>query len=231
MVRLMRGKACLKVERWVPITLALPLALVFAINMIAVLPEPYGFEAASKGESRYPVNLDLVQVETVSLQRIDREPPGALERPFPVPQGEIEPIHLGAVQDADFGFPSSAGSRPAPAIGSEKGASRADRPESSAAISGVLPIEFDLRGGLKDDSGVQIRKAIRTAGRELGEVDLRIDNNLAIFASREQIARILPQRSRAVERMEGDFVRLSALRDVGVNLRYDATADQLVLVE
>lgn len=107
----------------------------------------------------------------------------------------------------------------------------APRAESTVGPGGMMDLDFDLAAGPEDDDTIQLQMQVQLGDDVLGPVEIRIDTNSSIYVAREDMLAILPVPVRAAERLEGEFVELASLRDAGVDLRYDATADRLVLVQ
>ncbi len=105
------------------------------------------------------------------------------------------------------------------------------RASTSASDNGVLDIAYDLDAGPGSDGSVTISKRLRRNGASLGPLKLQVDRNSGLYASRADLARMLPAKAAQIDRLDGDFLSLSRLRQAGVNLRYDAARDELVVQE
>ncbi len=111
--------------------------------------------------------------------------------------------------------------------------SRAPEVDTVDLASGqsMLQLDFDLSAGPEDASSLEVVKDLQVAGEVLGALTVTIDENSSLYVSRDAVLAMLPERSTRVQRLEDEYVTLSRLRDFGVDLRYDALRDRLVLVE
>jgi len=99
----------------------------------------------------------------------------------------------------------------------------------NANDANVLDINYDLLAGPGSSGAVEISKRLRRGDASLGPLKLQVDRNAGLYASRADLARMLPARAAQIDRLDGDYLSLSRLREAGVNLRYDAAHDELVL--
>lgn len=201
------------------------LALGFAIFGIdslitarAMQPDPFG----------YPVRL-IIPEPIVEIAR----------RPPPVLLGENVALVKAAL--AEKGDP---GLRP---LRSEAGAferafgeapqrtARAAQfaPPPAPGRSGMLDIDFNLKGGAQSPRTITVRKPVAIAGAASGNLSLRIDGAARIYANKAEVATLLEGRSDKSERIRTasgeEFVSFDQLRDLGVNIRYDPSADRIVI--
>ena len=99
-----------------------------------------------------------------------------------------------------------------------------------ARIPGIIPVKYNLGGGAEAGDAIELEKPVSIAGAEAGRIALRIDGNAKVFAEGRAVAALLAARGRAVPEGVGNgFVSLEALRALGVEVRYDAARDRLVL--
>lgn len=105
------------------------------------------------------------------------------------------------------------------------------RPPAGTNGDAMLQLDYDLVAGPGSDGSVQISRDLRRGSASLGALTLQIDRNAALYASRADLVRMLPTRAAQLQRLDGEFVPLSRLRQAGVNLRYDAARDELMLLD
>lgn len=99
--------------------------------------------------------------------------------------------------------------------------------------SGMLDIDFTLKGGADSAKAINVRKPVAVAGAVSGNLSIRIDGAARIYARRSEVASLLEGKSDKSERIRtasgDDFVSFEQLRDLGVDIRYDPSADRIVI--
>jgi|GEM_PF-2541749 len=100
---------------------------------------------------------------------------------------------------------------------------------ANAKDSNVLDITYDLLAGPGSAGAVEISKPLRRGDASLGALRMQVDRNAGLYASRADLARMLPSMAAQLGRMDSEYLALSRLREAGVKLRYDAARDELVL--
>lgn len=100
--------------------------------------------------------------------------------------------------------------------------------------SGMLRIDFDLQGGAESPRAVSVDKPVAIGNATNGKLAIRIDGAAQIFANRGQLASLLdssaPGKAQAIRGASTDeFMSFTQLRDLGVNIRYDPSADRIVI--
>ena len=88
----------------------------------------------------------------------------------------------------------------------------------------VMEMDFHLARAAPAGATL-IRKDVFRAGQRIGEVELTIDGGARIFVSRASIERLFPDR---LGTGEGDTIALAAMRERGIDLRYDPVGDVMV---
>ncbi len=212
------------------LALALPLLVVAVAMAYAMMPERYRpFSLSLSGAQEYPVRIDLGEVDSIAFSGTItvREDDGGYD---PVVAEIAAKLSAeGRLSDEEFEaiFRGMLGP-----IEDERAAIAAV-PPANATIGpgGMMDLDFDLAAGPEDDDTIHLQMQVQHGNNVLGPVEIRIDTNSSIYVARDEMLAILPAPVRAAERLEGEFVELASLRDAGVDLRYDATADRLVLVQ
>jgi hypothetical protein len=212
------------------LALALPLLVVAAAMSYAMMPETYRpFTISLPGAEKYPVRIDLNEVEAIAFTG---------SSPVQLEEEEFDPVVAeiaaqlsaeGRLSDEEFAaiFRGMLG----PARDREPALATVPRANPTIGPGGMMNLDFDLAAGPQDDDTIQLQMQVQHGDDLLGPVEIRIDTNSSIYVARKDMLAILPTPVRGAERLEGEFVELARLRDAGVNLRYDATADRLVLVQ
>jgi hypothetical protein len=99
-----------------------------------------------------------------------------------------------------------------------------------ARMPGVIALDYNLSGGAQAGDAIELDKPVVVAGAEAGRIVLRIDGNARVYAQGRRVVALLAARGGAVPKGIGDdFVSLEALRALGVEVRYDAARDRLIL--
>jgi hypothetical protein len=131
------------------------------------------------------------------------------------------------------GFEPAAGPiEPMPAV--EQGPSVQGR--RPTVLDGLLPVSFNLSDPDEPDrSSIQVRKNVRFNGMDAGPATILIGGGSALSISREDLRMLLSAARRAdlVETLatgeNQPFVRFDEVRRAGLNLRYDAAADRILI--
>ena len=103
---------------------------------------------------------------------------------------------------------------------------------SRQRIPGVIALKYNLAGGAEASDAIELDKPVVVGGAEAGRIALRIDGNARVFVAGRRVAALLADKAgeSAVPKGLGDeFVSLEALRAMGVEVRYDAVRDRLIL--
>ncbi|GAA0283505.1 hypothetical protein GCM10009127_26250 [Alteraurantiacibacter aestuarii] len=221
------------------VALGFPLVLVLLAAAFAATPREYRPVAISNMLLGYPVRIDLLEVEKATLRRdmAIREAEAEAASSRLLSDGDASSLVVSA--DASAAGEAAENEDSAPALGEDSSSALAmfpqsDRREQSGGAADdqfLLPIDFDLAGGPEADSTLRVQMEVQSGQQILGPIQVHIDSTSSIYVSRAEMMNILPTYSSAIARLDGDFVRLSRLRDVGVDLRYDATADRLIVSE
>ena len=87
--------------------------------------------------------------------------------------------------------------------------------------------------GANSAKTINVRKPVAVAGTASGNLSIRIDGAAKIYAKRSEVASLLEGKSDKSERVRTasgeDFVSFEQLRDMGVDIRYDPSADRIVI--
>ncbi len=212
------------------LALALPLLVVAAAMSYAMAPAEYRpFALNLSGAAGYPVRIDLEQVNAIEFTSA---------MALPVDEENYDPVVAeiaaqlsaeGRLSDDEFAaiFRGMIG----PERGQRTAVATVPRNGPTIGPGGIMNLDFDLAAGPEDEDTIQLQMQVQHGTDVLGPVQIRIDTNSSIYVARRDMLAILPTPVRAAERLQGEFVALASLRDAGVNLRYDATSDRLILVQ
>lgn len=106
-------------------------------------------------------------------------------------------------------------------------------PQPKLDKRGMMAVDFDLQGGAKSTKAISVRKPVAIAGADSGRLSIRIDGAAKIYANKAEVADMLEGKSDKSERVRSasgdDYVSFDQLRDMGVNIRYDPSADRIVI--
>lgn len=214
--------------------LALPLVLVALAAAFAATSGRDTVDGLARMLTGYPIRIDLAEVERVTTRKdLTRRSPLAFAQEADGAADQdtllIDPLLVPSVAE---------GSEIAPAAGESlqvdhvtASAPSASRATAGGGLANVLALDYDLSGGPQSASALQVRKEVQHNGESVGRVEIRIDNNSAIYVARADLVRIVPSASDEAERLGDDYLGLAALREAGINLRYDPVNDRLVLRE
>ena len=220
----------------VALWLVVLVALVFLAAGPAGITETYSPMARLQPDLDYTVKFDLNEIESATRQR-DRADYDALlasaEELEMTPNArftldgteEKTTPQILATSPIDPG--ETIVRPPAP----DRPVTRVEAAPPPPVVAGVMSLDFDLGAGPSGPGAIQVEKAVRYAGRNLGKIGIRIDASSSIYVSKADVLRVLPEAHRPDRALEGDFVALSILRTSGVNLRYDPSGDVMVLLE
>jgi hypothetical protein len=99
-------------------------------------------------------------------------------------------------------------------------------------LAGVIALDYNLSGGAQAGDAIELDKPVSVGGADAGRIALRIDGNARVYAQGRRVAALLARHGGANAVPDGlgdDFVSLEALRAMGVDVRYDAARDRLLL--
>lgn len=107
---------------------------------------------------------------------------------------------------------------------------QADQPE------GLLEVSFNLaEAGAADRSSLDVRKGVRFNGADAGQATIRVGSGSALYIASEDLRILLSAAKRAdlADRLaavaEQPFVGFDEVRQKGLNLRYDAVSDRILI--
>ena len=134
-----------------------------------------------------------------------------------------------ALRNAPDAFEKAFGSAPS------RVASRVDlKPIPKPDKTGMLKIDFDLQGGAQSSRAIAVDKPVAVGGNSGGKLAIRIDGAAQIFANRGQVASLIEAQDAATANKvrtasTDEFLSFTQLRDLGVDIRYDPSADRIVI--
>ncbi|GEM_PF-1699763 len=105
-----------------------------------------------------------------------------------------------------------------------------DSGENAIVLAGgqrVLDIDYDLNVDGLRPGDLEVGKVVSLNGRRVGTINVSIDQNSQLHLSVADLSRVLPVDVYAQIRPEGDFVTFDALRNNGLDIRYDPVRDIL----
>lgn len=212
-----------------PIVACLTLILFTAAGGVFVYaryPLPLRHAQVPVGKEAEYVRIELPPIEVVEADQLtDRDSAVLLTeaaKTAEAPEAAAPEPELVATTDEDAAtlddIPSE---RPAPA---------------ATGQAGVIAVSFDLAQA-KDASSatLELRKGVRFNGAELGQATIRVGNGASLFIASADLRTLLSaaQRADLAERLsasaEQPFVGFDEVRQQGLNLRYDAAADQILI--
>ncbi|WP_336986828.1 hypothetical protein [Altererythrobacter aquiaggeris] len=101
---------------------------------------------------------------------------------------------------------------------------------------GLMAVDFDLSDGSATAgataSSIEITKPVEINGRDAGRIALRIDGRSTILASTSQLLSLITGQGDAAPDLpkgEGGFATFGALRKAGLEVRYDAARDRILV--
>jgi hypothetical protein len=104
------------------------------------------------------------------------------------------------------------------------------------AADGLMDVSFDLaQPRISDRAALEVRKGVRFNGADAGQATIRVGTGSAVFIAIEDLrallsaARRVDLADRLTSGTERPFVGFDEIRQAGVNLRYDAASDQIVI--
>jgi len=110
------------------------------------------------------------------------------------------------------------------------------RPSPANKSDGLLDVSFDLsRPDLLDRSSLDVRKAVRFNGADAGQATIRVGAGSLLFIASEDLRRLLSAAERVdlADRLAAashrPFVGFDEIRRTGLNLRYDAASDRVLI--
>ena len=108
------------------------------------------------------------------------------------------------------------------------------KPIPKPGKSGMLKIDFDLQGGAQSSRAISVDKPVAVGSAISGKLAIRIDGAAQIFANRGQVASLIevgePDKAEKIRAASAEeYVSFTQLRDLGVNIRYDPSADRIVI--
>ena len=102
--------------------------------------------------------------------------------------------------------------------------------------NGLLEVSFNLaEAGAMDRSSVDVRKGVRFNGADAGQATIRVGSGSALYIASEDLRILLSAARRAdlADRLaagaQQPFVGFDEVRQKGLNLRYDAVSDRILI--
>ena len=223
-------------ERWAPVAkrdYARAAVIIFTLAAIAA----FSLAMRSAHENRAVVRVSLDRIPEERVVEFGHEMPRiTLMSPIEpeVPLAEVTIPSAGSAPPADLSAP------PGPAVAAATPrrpvGRRAAKPDLVADANGVLPIDFSLPEGISShDGGVGVAKTLASEGGAATGLTIFLIGGSLIEVDRAELLAALAQLGAADKAGRippaGDSGRLSLerVRTAGLDLRYDAIHDRLVL--
>jgi hypothetical protein len=99
--------------------------------------------------------------------------------------------------------------------------------EAGNPKSGPLALSFDLAHHPNLEEPVEVKKQLWLSGELVGQIGVLIEGNGTLLVSTSEIREIAPQLP-AEEFGDDKFVSFKRLRELGVDIKYDAVRDALI---
>lgn len=110
-----------------------------------------------------------------------------------------------------------------PAVGASRLA------DLSANAGPFIVSDFNLGSGPSAANAIEIRKPVLLNGHAAGTVRVRIDAAAEVYVRQDDIARLLAGKAAFPQSPDQDFIALDRLRERGIDVRYSAGQDALVI--
>ncbi|HTK71864.1 MAG TPA: hypothetical protein VL331_05130 [Croceibacterium sp.] len=107
------------------------------------------------------------------------------------------------------------------------GASRLAGPSANAGP--FIVSDFNLGSGPSAANAIEVRKPVLLNGHAAGTVRVRIDAAAEVYVRQDDIARLLAGKAAFPQSPDQDFIALDRLRERGIDVRYSAGQDALVI--
>lgn len=201
-----------------------PIVAVFTASLY--LPVSSKFFASGQD---YPVRVRLIQLPDIWLR-----PPGDTSATLLLHQGDVTIDDVASAlpgtnpAEEVIGTPTELIPQGSASLARPGLASLAAANTSSPAAGGIMPINFDIAGPADADATFQVSKTVIFNERSLGQLTVRIDEGARVYVSTAEMAGLFPEGLRPPQSWQ-EFVPLRQVRDAGIDLRYDPTADRMVL--
>jgi hypothetical protein len=207
---------------------ALSLAVLLAISALAVFAAAGAKMTSSPRSTAYPIKISLgwpnpldrsAAKAPVNNSRLATTDAAGNSGQTP---GQID----GALQASNAPSAQASPGSPAPAPGAPQTAQTAT---GSAGTTPFLVSDFSLGSGPSAANAIEIRKPVVINGHAAGTVRMRIDATAEVYVRREDIAKLLAGKIALPDGGDQDFVALDQIRDRGIDVRYNAGKDALVI--
>lgn len=198
-----------------------PIIVVFAASLY--LPVASKFLAR---ESDYPVRVRLIELPAI-WPRAPGDPSAQIllnQQEAPVADLALaQPLPISS--DLVAGMPTTVIAQdPNP----ETRAQSMNAATASPPASGIMAVNFDIAGPRDMEATLQVSKTVIFNDRPLGQLTVRIEEGARVYVSTAEMSGLFPEGLRPPRSWQ-EFVPLRQVREAGIDLRYDPTADRLVL--
>jgi len=174
----------------------------------------------------YPIKISLSWPSSLDRTRgrgVDPLGPARMEKS---PQAAGMPAQVGAGLQAELASDAQPNSNPTagnPAIGETRAAG------SSIASAPFIVSDFSLGSGPSASNAIEISKRVLVNGHAAGIVRMRVDAAAEVYVRQDDIAKLLSGKIAFPKGADQDFIALDWIRDRGIDVRYSAGQDALLI--
>jgi hypothetical protein len=209
---------------------ALSLVVLVAISVLAVALAATSVRGSwppgqQLSDANYPIKIAMAWPDEFGRGRGGSIPDGPAatgkpDRPADgVSPGNADPRAALASQAQANSGPTAE----SPAVGASRLA------DLSANAGPFIVSDFNLGSGPSAANAIEIRKPVLLNGHAAGTVRVRIDAAAEVYVRQDDIARLLAGKAAFPQSPDQDFIALDRLRERGIDVRYSAGQDALVI--
>jgi hypothetical protein len=214
---------------------ALSLGVLLVIAGLAIFASVAGFRAAPpftapSEPTVYPIKIALGWPNP--LRRAGASVPAPTSRsaaPVDAQVSDLSGEMPNPAEGAEQPGPSTSEASMAPAarqISDLQGTQSAGRSDGTTPF---LISDFNLGSGPSASNAIEIRKPVLMNGRAAGTIRMRIDAAAEIYVRRDDIVRLLAGKIALPQGGDQDFIALDRIRERGIDVRYSAGQDALMI--
>lgn len=210
-----------------------PVGLVLLVSMAVPLGLGHGSWAAEEGGS-YPLRFALPPPGFPDPPDEDAAAPGASdEKPdTAAPAADAAEPERGAPGLPD-GFAAAFEGVPSPAATAIPAAAAQEEKGGLTAVRFNLADPYAPSGDGQASGPIELTKGVRVNGAEAGNATIRVTDGATIAIARDQLDKLLSGAGRGdlADKLAsaGPFVSFDRIRQAGLNVRYDAASDRILL--
>jgi hypothetical protein len=207
---------------------ALSLVLLFAISLLAVALAATGVRGSSStgqqlSSATYPIKIAMAWQGPFDSGRGGGPNP---DRPAATGKPD-RPTGLGDL-DSKAALASQAQANSDPTA--ENPAAGPSRLAGAWSNAGPFIVsDFNLGSGPSAANAIEIRKPVLLNGHAAGTIRVRIDAAAEVYVRQDDIARLLSGKAAFPKSPDQDFISLDRIRERGIDVRYSAGQDALLI--